>query len=984
VESEPGSGDQGNYEGPPRETARTQGQTVGSPANAGSKKDRKFKSRVWERLAGHPDIVIGANRDENELSLDDVEALPVREEVPRPQDTAHSSSGRSRSTSVDSTSHFSGDDNDCIHECLDAEIANVTIVAISQTSPHKASDTPLTSNSSNNTRRGEKGELVEPQVELSSDITFQPRICVSEDRMWKGLTGHGVDYSKIPRFEWSLLCEIVASRQTGILQIDLIRFSGQDKRLVPQRTDFLEQKGLIQKQLVSTYGYTTSLLTFNRFIKLNSTIVLPADLPANKITGDLNPINGHELWTGHNINVEQFVRAYIAVMRAWQTIHYRDLCLKMHVAHLEWNKKFMNKTTQKLRDIGVIKATEAAVPDDSGEIFQDYIQFCRELTEEEWVRFQKQLRSVKPSSKRKEATVRQKETQEKTSVDSKTTEPLAGDCNGETTKDDDQHADSIGIVPKPTHSQFIPADAVTISQGSTDNLQCAEPKFDLSLGDSSQPPMLTGSNLLAASELVPEGSRQDSSQSQFVLETAAVEVAPSFHQLKSRPRGRPPGSGKKIRPATIAAGNGEALAGVQSSTPLKRKGRPPGKTKENLEMNLVPNKILPETPSKRISSKPSNPVASPPEETYVSSAMAKRKRPQQTMIAVYTSYDECQRQAGIPGVYFDVPDFLPGRIKSIHKSKKTFLALFKSEKLKDLPWMHGIEEDSDTVVKDIVTKLVDQAVEAALHEPATLPIEPPAKRRKNTKKASVATSELKLVSDRQSLLIGDAGSNEILQPQISPIVAADLSVETSLPDFEPDSALKTIILPQNNKFGIDTSVPQRDTTSGTHSLDVILNARENLLRSNTIHKYSSPYSNYQSPYSPGSQIDVSNTSPVSSSHTPLQPSSAYRSPYASLLEKEPEMSPVGAMPPRSIKNQYSSPYVKSQYKSPYTSVGISGTKPVQYPILSSPVQPVNPNILPVNEVALHDKKLQKELRDRDAAEKLKGEEEGWKRRQLDM
>lgn len=65
--------------------------------------------------------------------------------------------------------------------------------------------------------------------------------------------------------EYGLLLHIAASRTEGILQGELGRVAGQDKRSVPKRTDSLHAKGYIVKETVPFKGYRSSRLTLRRF-----------------------------------------------------------------------------------------------------------------------------------------------------------------------------------------------------------------------------------------------------------------------------------------------------------------------------------------------------------------------------------------------------------------------------------------------------------------------------------------------------------------------------------------------------------------------------------------------------------------------------------------------------------------------------------------------------------------------------------------------
>jgi DNA-binding MarR family transcriptional regulator len=102
-------------------------------------------------------------------------------------------------------------------------------------------------------------------VDGGEEARKQPRLFTSPGRTWYALTGHGVDIKRIPQKEFDLLSIIASSRKNGILQPELVKASGQDKRSVPKRTDQLHDKGYIVKEGVMTNRIRTTRLTLKRF-----------------------------------------------------------------------------------------------------------------------------------------------------------------------------------------------------------------------------------------------------------------------------------------------------------------------------------------------------------------------------------------------------------------------------------------------------------------------------------------------------------------------------------------------------------------------------------------------------------------------------------------------------------------------------------------------------------------------------------------------
>lgn len=96
------------------------------------------------------------------------------------------------------------------------------------------------------------------------------RIFVSEERIWLAITGHPPDDSKVLPLEFALLSVIASRKSEGIVQPELVRLSGQDKRSVPKRTTALQEKGYIDKRPVQTKAARTSLCTLQRYLRNTS------------------------------------------------------------------------------------------------------------------------------------------------------------------------------------------------------------------------------------------------------------------------------------------------------------------------------------------------------------------------------------------------------------------------------------------------------------------------------------------------------------------------------------------------------------------------------------------------------------------------------------------------------------------------------------------------------------------------------------------
>ncbi|KAI0118582.1 hypothetical protein F4776DRAFT_634689 [Hypoxylon sp. NC0597] len=291
-------------------------------------------SKVWGWLVARPDVSVGTNRQFNHLTLDEILALPEEEE------------------DLPSTE--------------DAKVSK--------------NQTATPSNDHQRPSRGSRGSGEAP-------LKFRPRLHVSEERQWKTLTGHGPDFKRVPLFEWKALVDIASVKEKGILQGDLVRLSGQDKRSLPTRTDALAKKGYIIKQPIILRGCRSSKLWLAKYADsakqgrdgLNFDKV---DLSKETLTKDLAPVPFSSYWNGEKIDYIAIAQAFNAVLKAWGLMRYSDMRTKLDV-HQVPQMRAVAKTSRWFTSIGA--ATFVAARFANGQrLFKDCIKFIREPTAEEW------------------------------------------------------------------------------------------------------------------------------------------------------------------------------------------------------------------------------------------------------------------------------------------------------------------------------------------------------------------------------------------------------------------------------------------------------------------------------------------------------------------------------------------------------------------------------------------------------------------------
>lgn len=222
---------------------------------------------------------------------------------------------------------------------------------------------------------------------------IRPRLYVSDDLVWHTITGHGEDFRRLPMMEWRLLVAIAATREEGILQGDLVRATGQDKRSVPRRTDFLSMKGYIAKRTTLVRGTKTSklwLLDFAPELPAPSNPLRGMDMSKELLTRDMEPVPWFNQWVANRsqsgkeeIAYTALAQTIVAIIRAWGTVRIRDLKKKLGIEGLKWQMKTMSRYLRKMHDRGLLTYCAASFADNSF-VFKDCVRLERDPSEDDW------------------------------------------------------------------------------------------------------------------------------------------------------------------------------------------------------------------------------------------------------------------------------------------------------------------------------------------------------------------------------------------------------------------------------------------------------------------------------------------------------------------------------------------------------------------------------------------------------------------------
>lgn len=254
---------------------------------------------------------------------------------------------------------------------------------------HFALDELLAGDSRRGKGDGNASQEAPRDAALASSEGDAVRVYTTEATMWEAITGHAVDYKRVPRSEWLLLLGIASSKSEGILQGDLCRLVDQDKRSVPKRTDALAKKGYIAKRTTLVRGTKTSKMWLKSFApplpkeNKDSTATPKAEMNLSRqmLAENLDPVPWHTRWTGEYIDYAALATTIMAVAKEWDVIRVRHLKAKLGILGMRWQMKILAKTCRFLNSRGAIQYVSAKLED---RVFKDCVRYHRDLTPDDW------------------------------------------------------------------------------------------------------------------------------------------------------------------------------------------------------------------------------------------------------------------------------------------------------------------------------------------------------------------------------------------------------------------------------------------------------------------------------------------------------------------------------------------------------------------------------------------------------------------------
>ena len=176
------------------------------------------------------------------------------------------------------------------------------------------------------------------------------RLYTTEHRVWHALTDHDVDWKRIPKLEFHCLQVIAAAGREGVLQPDVTRITGQDKRSVPKRTDALAVKGYITKEMCLGGGIKTSLLRLKKLVHEPSTTFYTIQAKAGKGEGATRRMINYEQW---------FSEVMTTLKKHDGLIAYEDLRKEIGIHGSRWETRALHRCIKRLEKAGCVQRLRA-------------------------------------------------------------------------------------------------------------------------------------------------------------------------------------------------------------------------------------------------------------------------------------------------------------------------------------------------------------------------------------------------------------------------------------------------------------------------------------------------------------------------------------------------------------------------------------------------------------------------------------------------
>jgi hypothetical protein len=202
------------------------------------------------------------------------------------------------------------------------------------------------------------------------------RLCTGEDRVWYAIAGHGIDYKRIPFLEFQALSVIAGQGTKGVLQPDVTKLTGQDKRSLPKRTDNLAKNGYIVKTTVIARGTKTSLLKLKKFAG-------ERDLPEDESAAPGTAIIQYNLWFDEMMKL---------LRENGNIMAFEDIRIGLGINKKRFETRALHRCVRRLAKVGCLRKVTARVEPPASQPDADMksvrsLQLLREPTEIDRIAF---------------------------------------------------------------------------------------------------------------------------------------------------------------------------------------------------------------------------------------------------------------------------------------------------------------------------------------------------------------------------------------------------------------------------------------------------------------------------------------------------------------------------------------------------------------------------------------------------------------------
>ncbi|OCK75536.1 hypothetical protein K432DRAFT_429346 [Lepidopterella palustris CBS 459.81] len=337
--------------------------------------DQKLYEKVWQWLVQHPDIRIGDGRKKG-WGLGEFENAERIEEPPFTDDRNESSANLGSGGDRDQAASDALPQQSSFQDVqLPTNAEEPSPSSISERIPHTQLD--QSQNLAPESGLSKEGNHVHSDnTKLPASVTpakvpvsTKLRIYANGERIWQAITGHGIDYKRLPYHEFVLLSMIASMGQAGIAQPDLTKATGQDKRSVPKRTDHLAEKGYIEKKTISMRGMRTSMCTHRRFLP--------------KVAAKAKSDTSKDVFVDGKLVLENLIGFIYDLMKDIKLVSLVDLRRKLGIPKEKtWQGKALTNACLRLEGTGLIKRVKAKQAGTS-DVWLRCIKLLREPNEED-------------------------------------------------------------------------------------------------------------------------------------------------------------------------------------------------------------------------------------------------------------------------------------------------------------------------------------------------------------------------------------------------------------------------------------------------------------------------------------------------------------------------------------------------------------------------------------------------------------------------